>query len=127
MSVSMRALFTGGQSPGPLLANLHGLLDDLIEHRGILAHGPKPRVRRRLGGGRLLDFLDLPKRLAHHLVLGGEAPGAYLVMDEALQVFGQMDFHGGVPASSLSPVRLGAIVAGFQLTAEGPSLAKPGG
>ena len=91
----MRALFTGGQPPGPLLANLHGLLDDLIEQFGILAHGAKPRVRPKLASGRSLHFLKLPKRLVNHLVLGGEASGTDLILDEALQVFGQMDFHVG--------------------------------
>jgi len=48
MSVSRSALFTGTQPPWPLLADLHRVLDHLVEQLGIVAHrsdGPEARSR----------------------------------------------------------------------------------
>jgi hypothetical protein len=33
---TVRALFTGGQPPRPLLTDLHGVLDDLVDQLGII-------------------------------------------------------------------------------------------
>jgi hypothetical protein len=69
MSVSIGPLFTGGQPPGPLLTNLHGVLDDFVEQACILAHRAEPRIRRRRGDGRRLAFPELANRLAYHVIL----------------------------------------------------------
>src|SRR5512135_1952262 len=95
MSVSSRPLFTEGQSPRPLLADLHRLLNDLVEHRGIFAHRAEPRVGRGLvRRQRFAGLLEPLQGQADNLLLGGVVPGAYLVTDEALKVFGELNFHG---------------------------------
>jgi hypothetical protein len=71
MSASTSDLFTGSEPPGPLLPDLHGVLNDLVEQLGIVTQcSDKPLAG---GGCRLLPVpLECPPRFGDGGINGFE-------------------------------------------------------